>query len=995
MLKNFKTLLLLLVAVIATVMPGLALAQAGVVTPPGSLTDWDLYVYGNGRVVYDIMMAIKMLMVPDSGNTGFTSLLLVMATMGFVVLAIAAGFDPGKNIIKLFSYILVVWGVTFATTKLTANVVIQDLARGPDGAGVADLRVEGAPALVVLPAALTSEVGRYFTQVIETYFTMPGEMKMSGQGVGQFNLFGRMMQEANQYVITSPELKKSLSSYAANCVVPALALGRVQGPVGSGTSATTAYGTDALLRSNDMMTVLESAKSKSMLTKYYPYDALDVSWKTVAGTEADGLAFTADDLKRYQGSGVLLSCDSAFEAIKHDVDKNAQLLMDKGADAWSKTGVMVPYETAFQTMLGQAAAPGAAAASFGSPKGFIMQQALINSTNGAYRQAAIQTGNNELMQAAAIAQAEVSQKSAWAASFAVFNNMMGYVFTVLQAFIFAITPLIVIALMIPGLGSKIFVNYAQILIWLTLWQPMLSLINFIITLFGAESVSTVVSPEGGLSMANKALVTEKTNDLMVAAQFLGTMTPLLSWGIVKGAMAFTEFINSGVGSAFASQAGATAATGNLSMNNMSLDNTSMHKYSTAMSSQVGAQAVSVGANAGAMNVGADAGGSSMKMNDSGVNFSRQAQESYQKALAENKAIASVLQSMDSKQLSLADVRSKAADSSLSSAEQKAYQRVLAAAESMGLSDKAGGGKATADSASLSQAQKEELGRREANQYTASANVGANTPIGGASIGGGNTRTNDTSDSTSTGADNNRNATVTTNMEQGALSRGNGLSDTTSATTGSTTTVGGSASTRASSDESASISKAISAAQSQTDQISQSLTKASSVTDSFSYSNPMSFETFKQHEANAQALMGGMQSAAAGMEGRMAAGEAGLGSSMAATGAAVDASRAGSQGQLASLTAGAGGHGPGSVMGAHASRVQQGMVERGAELDTRMAAVSSAVDGRKAEAGAQMARGPKERTTTPFGVDLPNAPGAPVHSGPTSVKGKTEQGMFAR
>ena len=46
-------------------------------------------------------------------------------------------------------------------------------------------------------------------------------------------------------------------------------------------------------------------------------------------------------------------------------------------------------------------------------------------------------------------------------------------------------PIVIVALMIPGLGQKIFVNYAQILLWLTMWAPMLAVINYLVTVFGA------------------------------------------------------------------------------------------------------------------------------------------------------------------------------------------------------------------------------------------------------------------------------------------------------------------------------------------------------------------------------------------------------------------------------------------------------------------------------------------------------------------------------
>jgi hypothetical protein len=63
-------------------------------------------------------------------------------------------------------------------------------------------------------------------------------------------------------------------------------------------------------------------------------------------------------------------------------------------------------------------------------------------------------------------------------------------------------------------------------------------------------------------------------------------------------MAFTEFITHGIGSSFATQAGAQASTGNVSLGNLSMDNVGMHKYSTVMSAAVGQQQVQASFGAG-------------------------------------------------------------------------------------------------------------------------------------------------------------------------------------------------------------------------------------------------------------------------------------------------------------------------------------------------------------------------------------------------------------
>lgn len=80
--------------------PNLTFAQsiadtpAATIKPGGSDNAWTLYVFGSARVIQELFMSIKMLVAPDAGSTGFVTLMYLVATIGFLVLAIAAGYDP-------------------------------------------------------------------------------------------------------------------------------------------------------------------------------------------------------------------------------------------------------------------------------------------------------------------------------------------------------------------------------------------------------------------------------------------------------------------------------------------------------------------------------------------------------------------------------------------------------------------------------------------------------------------------------------------------------------------------------------------------------------------------------------------------------------------------------------------------------------------------------------------------------------------------------------
>jgi hypothetical protein len=916
---------IIIAAVLGVVLPDMAWAD-GVLTPVHGNT-WDLYVFGNGRVVFDILNSIKMLMVPDAGSSGFQTLLLCMASLGFLVLAIAAGFDPGKNLLRMFSYILVVWAVSWGSTSLTANVNINDLVVSQDGLS-STYTVDRVPALVALPAALTSQVGWYFSRVIETYFSTPSEFKIAGGNAGQFNLFAKMVQEGNEFVFTDPGLKQTMQAYVTDCVVPALALNRFHGQVKDPLTGAVSdqYGAAVLSQSVNLMDAFATAKHNAIMTKVFRsiFDAPTTTGSTDAAT----------------GMGTIMTCSDAYGSLLKMTNANAEAIVGASAAAYAKAGIMTPYETLASTMLAGASAPGGSGSTYSRPQGFILQQSMLNSMNGSFRQAALQTGNNELLTAASIAQAEQNQRAGWVSSFQTFNNMMGYVFTVLQAFIFAITPMIVVALMVPGLGKSIFANYAQILIWLMLWMPMLSLINYIITLFGTESIGSAMAVSGGVSLSNKGMLTERTNNMVIAAQFLGTMVPLLTWGLVKGAMAFTEFISHGVGNAFASQAGATASSGNLSLNNMSMDNASMNKFNTAMSSTVGTQATNAFSNAGALMASHDMAGSAVMKSGSGVDAKKAASESLSSSIQESEAVSKVMSDSMSKASSIEEAYQIAKSSGNSHAHQLAAARILSTAQAVSRGEGAGQGMSVDERQQFADAASRMQGLSKGNHVGAGINGKAGFEV----FGSGAAVTTDAGMRKE--AKEGQDHTIQANKSHGAgmdskidinkVSSSTGAGDNRSAATTDQTSTSSSTDRSSRHGMSASEQHAMQDAISAQNSITKSLSAAKSTVDSFGVANDMDMQTVNQHIAQLDGLRNELAGNAAQLDAKASALTGELTGHRAQTQAAIDSTH----GKVAAADKGLGaGSGAPAGFAATSAAATSTMTEVKGDIATQKAAIT--------------------------------------------------------
>jgi hypothetical protein len=712
-------------------------------------------VYGNGQVVHDLMVGTALIMK----SSGFLVLTLFLAMTAFFIMAVNAGFDPGKNLLKMFGYIFVVFGVSLGSNLdnrgIVMNVFINDKVNNNILLTYNPL-VTDVPVLIAFPAVLTSEVGRFFTEQFETNFLNPSGYDpaifgLTGGAAGQFNLFNRMMTDAQEFRITNPELQRSVSMYMADCVIPAMARG--------------AMTMKELSESTNLNATLSKATHKSIMTKYYFSDVpavqevltgatLSAETRTALTSAASGTMAGAS------GNGIVMPCEDAYNSMQVQMTNHAGFLLNAAGEAWRKSGVQVPFATAMDSMLQSAGA--STGATPGSPANFIKQQAFLNQMDPAMRTAAAQTGNNVLLQSAAIAQAEQSQKSAWVSGFALFNNMMGYVFTVLQAFIFAVTPMIVVALLIPGFGSAIFKNYAQILLWLTLWEPMLALINYLITSFSISSTATsLVSTSGsgplveGFNKASNWVMSERTNTLTIAAQFLGTMVPMITWGIVKGAMAFTEFISHGIGSSFANTAGAAAASGSLSWNNSQMNNFSGNKFNGAMSSSVGNQETSAFYGAGTGIGTFQAGGANATANGTGINAAKEAAAQISQSRAEAAKISDAITNAFNKSSSLAAVKNELASNLSGSTLTKALnivdQNTVGKSESAKKGDGSGSDANHADKAGNAvEAQK---------GTSADAKISAGTPqLWGASLSGStgaNARTGESAERTTEGGKSNK------------------------------------------------------------------------------------------------------------------------------------------------------------------------------------------------------------------------------------------------
>lgn len=530
-------------------------AFAGGTLDPAGGNAWELYVFGNGQVVYAILNSVSA-MVSDPG---YHDLLEFVGVLGIFGAAIVSGFDASK-MPRMLAFVIGAFIVLYVSLDVTSNIMVEDPVTNYTNVAT------GVPAVVGVPAAVISDVGHWLTTKIEQDFSLPQDLTVSG-GDG-FDLANNLAQAATQAQILDPYLRNSFSNYVQNCVIPELANGTMNA--------------DTLLNATNLWGSMQ-VNNGGVLTPYYSSSS---------------------------PNGTLMSCTNAYTAITTALTNESQTLLTANSSQWGGSGLGATLiSNELQSSLAYLSNNTVNQPADQS----ILQAAAINMFNGsAMQQSAALTGNNGMMISMALAQSTQAQESSWFTGAQIFNSLMGYIYSVLQAFLFAITPILMAALLIPGFGFAILKNFAQVLLWLMLWQPMLAIVNYIMSLYGQQAYGGVMASAGGLTDMNLPVISEQASHMVLAAGFLGTMVPMISWGLVKGSLAFSDFIMAAGGGAFASQAAQQSTTGNVTLDNQSMNNDSFNSKNFAHSMSSGMPAMDVAEGLGAVNHNEMVGGLSAR-----------------------------------------------------------------------------------------------------------------------------------------------------------------------------------------------------------------------------------------------------------------------------------------------------------------------------------------------------------------------------------------------
>lgn len=543
---NARRLLLLFVCLF-----GSGYASAVDIMPGQAVVLW---TGGSGAAIAATLAAIRGFMNDGGYGTVFT----FAATLGFMVLMIKLAMRT-EQFEKFPAYLIGLFLIIYVSQRITINVQVEDPVKGYASV------VSDVPAIVGGPAVLASELGHWLTSAIEHYYRVPASLP-SGVAIpdnygtltetNRFNLMGTMMKDLSEIRINDPGMRGSFRAYVADCAAPQLYTGQIN--------------FQELVGSSNPWGVLTATPNSYTFTTYYG------PANNIAGNSVDPL-------------GSVVNCREAAEQLTLDLD---DFVYPSAVEGIARKQSFLGNFEVFSWTEGalNSAMAWTSNGAINTASTAVRQTAVINTfidTSSSIMNSV--AGGEGIAYNMALAEARSAQESNWAIAADIFSTFMGYFYVVLHVFVIALSPVIILLLLIPGMAGKIGGSYMKILIWLALWQPALSVVNFIANQFLLDGLGEpYIIPGGGFTLGSVTTVSAATEKAVMAANFMGSMVPMFMWGVINATgYAFTQFVGAGTGASQAAGAAGKVASDSINHGTHSMDVTRANKFDMAYDTSIG------------------------------------------------------------------------------------------------------------------------------------------------------------------------------------------------------------------------------------------------------------------------------------------------------------------------------------------------------------------------------------------------------------------------
>ncbi|WP_051940395.1 conjugal transfer protein TraG N-terminal domain-containing protein [Stenoxybacter acetivorans] len=509
--------------------------------------------YGNSDAVFWVFQAIATLF----GSGMYSSAALAASLFGFMAILAIAAFK--LDLRDSFTSVLVIFFLWVGMMTPKVDMVFRGGAWNQNYIG----KVSNIPLGIAAMASITSQFGYELTTKMEGIFTTPNDLNYSKTGM----LFGaKLYEQLNETRIRDVTLKEDWALFFHQCSFFDIHMYHY-------------YTIEDLRRSTDILALIGKT-NRSMFTQVHKVK--------------DGEYMPITRIPKYTGKTEAMACKDAYPIL---ADRTTGLTSNLFFDLARRVFPSVYGSGYTDSMMWSQIAP-KLTESLGYMLGNtgldaytqIMQSTMINLIrDSAYINGQRNRNAASVQQAYAAAQARqqyiTSQKTGWYMA----SQYLPVIRSAAEAILLGISPIVVLIALLGGIMAfRVLLFYFNALLWIQLWAPVASILNYVMTLSAKFNMSNAISAgnDSNVEMARQIAATNFDGLLMAAVDAQAVaggmfwLVPAIAGAIAMGGRSLIGSLTGAMTGAKSQgeSVGSSVGAGNISTGNVSYNNVSANKF---------------------------------------------------------------------------------------------------------------------------------------------------------------------------------------------------------------------------------------------------------------------------------------------------------------------------------------------------------------------------------------------------------------------------------
>lgn len=456
--------------------------------------EFTIYSIGDAVFLSEIINSVAMI----AGTGNIQMLAMIGAILGVVIIMVQSLFQGATQI--NFQHLLLGWIIYAAMFAPQTTVLIEDVYSGTVHV------VDNAPLGVGVAGGIISKVGYGITELFEQGFGAIEAGQTKRRYMEAMEILNELQRNGNDSSIftawnysvgSGADLRLSWQNYIRECSLLNVDTG--------------VYTVDQMMK----MPIMEAMKFES----------------SIYGTRL----YLAD------GSGQDMTCSEGFAALSEataniESNENIKYAVNRilGYSPETNPGEPEPLEKTRRALQSLGAVQTSA---FDFLRTAVLEPVYMEAVGGRYQD--VRDYSSAIMLNQAIQQRNIQ----WASEQSMFMTVARPLMTFFEGFIYAVTPVLALLIMLGGFGLQLAVKYMQSLLWIQLWMPTLAITNLYI--HSSVSYEMASKLNAGGEPLNSMYALDSAADILsnwiAVGGMLAAATPIISLFFVTGSTyAFTS-----------------------------------------------------------------------------------------------------------------------------------------------------------------------------------------------------------------------------------------------------------------------------------------------------------------------------------------------------------------------------------------------------------------------------------------------------------------------